>query len=301
MIRVRVPATSANMGPGFDSLGVALNLYNEYSFSETLMGLEFEGIEEEFCNKDNIIYKAMLKCFEKYNYKAKGLKISIAKQDVPISRGLGSSSSCIVAGLIGANYIMGNILSNEELLDIAVEIEGHPDNVAPALLGGVIVAIREGNRTIYDKVKVLKALNFVAIIPDFKLSTEKARSVLKENIELKDAVYNIGRAALMVAALTNGSEDILKYACSDRIHEIYRGPLIKKFDIIKKEAYNNGALASFLSGAGPTIMTIVKRGSDFSNKIKEALKRENLEFQVLELSIDNKGAIVIEGGNESER
>ena len=173
MIRVRVPATSANMGPGFDSLGVALNLYNEYSFSETLMGLEFEGIEEEFCNKDNIIYKAMLKCFEKYNYKAKGLKISIAKQDVPISRGLGSSSSCIVAGLIGANYIMGNILSNEELLDIAVEIEGHPDNVAPALLGGVIVAIREGNRTIYDKVNVLKALNFVAIIPDFKLSTEK--------------------------------------------------------------------------------------------------------------------------------
>ena len=105
----------------------------------------------------------------------------------------------------------------------------------------------------------------------------------------------------MVAALTNGSEDILKYACSDRIHEIYRGPLIKKFDIIKKEAYNNGALASFLSGAGPTIMTIVKRGSDFSNKIKESLKRENLEFQVLELSIDNKGAIVIEGGNESER
>lgn len=301
MIRIRVPATSANMGPGFDSLGVALNLYNEYSFSETLMGLEFEGIEEEFCNEDNIIYKAMIKCFEKCNYKLKGLKISITKQEVPISRGLGSSSSCIVAGLIGANYIMGNILSNKELLDIAVEIEGHPDNVAPALLGGVVVAIREGNRTIYDKVNVLKNLSFVAIIPDFKLSTEKARSVLKENIELKDAIYNIGRAALMVAALTNGNDDILKYACSDRIHEIYRGPLIKKFDIIKKEAYNNGALASFLSGAGPTIMTIVKKESDFSNKIKDVLERENLKFQVLELSIDNKGAIVIEGGNESER
>ncbi|MEG1481454.1 homoserine kinase [Clostridium sp.] len=298
MIKVRVPATSANMGPGFDSLGIALNLYNEYSFSEIEEGLQFEGIEEEFCNEENIIYTAMIRCFEKYNYKVKGLKISISKQHIPISRGLGSSSSCIVAGLIGANGIMGNKLSENELLNLAVEIEGHPDNVAPALLGGVVIAIKEDGKTIYDTVKVASDLKFVAIVPDFKLSTEKARSVLKKNISMEDVVFNIGRVALLVTALTNGSDHILKYACTDRVHEIYRGSLIKKFDIIKKEAYNNGALASFLSGAGPTIMAIVLKGSDFSNKIKEVLKREGLNFEVLELSKDNKGAIVIEGGNE---
>ncbi|MEG1002188.1 homoserine kinase [Clostridium sp.] len=298
MIKVRVPATSANMGPGFDSLGIALNLYNEYSFSEIEEGLQFEGIEEEFCNEENIIYTAMIRCFEKYNYKVKGLKISIIKQHIPISRGLGSSSSCIVAGLIGANGIMGNKLSENELLNLAVEIEGHPDNVAPALLGGVVIAIKEDGKTIYDTVKVASDLKFVAIVPDFKLSTEKARSVLKKNISMEDVVFNIGRVALLVTALTNGSDHILKYACTDRVHEIYRGSLIKKFDIIKKEAYNNGALASFLSGAGPTIMAIVLKGSDFSNKIKEVLKREGLNFEVLELSKDNKGAIVIEGGNE---
>ena len=298
MIKVRVPATSANMGPGFDSLGIALNLYNEYSFSEIEEGLQFEGVEEEFCNEKNIIYIAMLKYFEKYNYKVKGLKISITKQDIPISRGLGSSSSCIVAGLIGASGIMGNKLSKNELLDLAVEIEGHPDNVAPALLGGVVIAIKEDGKTIYDTVKVASDLKFVAIVPDFKLSTEKARSVLKKNICMEDVIFNIGRVALLVTALTNGNDNILKYACNDRVHEIYRGSLIKKFDIIKKEAYNNGALASFLSGAGPTIMAIVLKGSDFSNKIKEVLKREGLNFEVLELSKDNKGAIVIEGGNE---
>ncbi|MGL4569908.1 MAG: homoserine kinase [Clostridium sp.] len=298
MIKVRVPATSANMGPGFDSLGIALNLYNEYSFSEIEEGLQFEGVEEEFCNEKNIIYIAMLKYFEKYNYKVKGLKISITKQDIPISRGLGSSSSCIVAGLIGASGIMGNKLSKNELLDLAVEIEGHPDNVAPALLGGVVIAIKEDGKTIYDTVKVARDLKFVAIVPDFKLSTEKARSVLKKNICMEDVIFNIGRVALLVTALTNGNDNILKYACNDRVHEIYRGSLIKKFDIIKKEAYNNGALASFLSGAGPTIMAIVLKGSDFSNKIKEVLKREGLNFEVLELSKDNKGAIVIEGGNE---
>lgn len=298
MIRVRVPATSANMGPGFDAIGVALNLYNEYAFEEIENGLEFFGIEKEFCNEDNIIYKAMIECFKKRNYKIKGLRISILKNEIPISRGLGSSSSCIVGGIIGANEIMGQKLSTEELLELAVSMEGHPDNVVPALLGGIIVAIVIKGKVIYDKVKAKDDLNFIPIIPDFKLSTEKARKVLPNKISFEDGVYNVGRAALMVTALNNGSYNLLKFACDDRFHEIYRGNLIKGFDIIKKESYNNGALASFLSGAGPTIMTIINRKNSFSNKMREVLDREGVNYSILTLSIDNEGAVVIEGGNK---
>ncbi|MBM7834574.1 homoserine kinase [Clostridium sardiniense] len=298
MIRVRVPATSANMGPGFDAIGVALNLYNEYAFEEIENGLEFFGIEKEFCNEDNIIYKAMIECFKKRNYKIKGLRISILKNEIPISRGLGSSSSCIVGGIIGANEIMGQKLSTEELLELAVSMEGHPDNVVPALLGGIIVAIVIKGKVIYDKVKAKDDLNFIPIIPDFELSTEKARKVLPNKISFEDGVYNVGRAALMVTALNNGSYNLLKFACDDRFHEIYRGNLIKGFDIIKKESYNNGALASFLSGAGPTIMTIINRKNSFSNKMREVLDREGVNYSILTLSIDNEGAVVIEGGNK---
>lgn len=298
MIRVRVPATSANMGPGFDAMGVALNLYNEYAFEEIENGLEFFGIEEEFCNEENVIYKAMIECFKKRNYKVRGLKISILKNEIPISRGLGSSSSCIVGGIIGANELMGQKLSKEELLELAVSIEGHPDNVAPALLGGIVVAIRVEGKVIYDKVRVKDDLEFIPIIPDFKLSTEKARVVLPSKISLKDGVYNVGRVALMVTAFNNGNYNLLKFACDDRFHEIYRGNLIKGFDIIKKESYNNGALASFLSGAGPTIMTIINKKNSFSNKMREVLNREGLNYSILTLHIDNKGAVVIEGGNK---
>jgi len=298
MIRVRVPATSANMGPGFDAIGVALNLYNEYAFEEIENGLEFFGIEKEFCNEDNIIYKAMIECFKKRNYKIKGLRISILENEIPISRGLGSSSSCIVGGIIGANEIMGQKLSTEELLELAVSMEGHPDNVVPALLGGIVVAIVIKGKVIYDKVKAKDDLNFIPIIPDFKLSTEKARKVLPNKISFEDGVYNVGRAALMLTALNNGSYNLLKFACDDRFHEIYRGNLIKGFDIIKKESYNNGALASFLSGAGPTIMTIINRKNSFSNKMREVLDREGVNYSILTLSIDNEGAVVIEGGNK---
>lgn len=262
------------------------------------MDWNFFGIEEEFCNEENIIYKAMIECFKKRNYKIKGLRISILKNEIPISRGLGSSSSCIVGGIIGANEIMGQKLSKEELLELAVSMEGHPDNVVPALLGGIVIAIVIKGKVIYDKVKVKDDLDFIPIIPDFKLSTEKARAVLPNKISFEDGVYNVGRVALMVTALNNGNYDLLKFACDDRFHEIYRGNLIKGFDIIKKESYNNGALASFLSGAGPTIMTIINRKNSFSNKMREVLDREGVNYSILNLSIDNEGAVVIEGGNK---
>lgn len=219
MITVRVPATSANMGPGFDTLGIALNLYNDFGFREIEDGLKFNGMPEEFCNEDNIIYKAMKYCFDKAGYKIKGLEISEIKQNVPVSRGLGSSSTCIVGGLVGANEILGKKFSEEELLEMAVEIEGHPDNVAPALLGGMVVAIVDENKTYYDKIDVKNGIKFISIIPNFRLSTEEARKVLPKEISLKDGVYNVSRAALMVACFSSGKYELLRYACKDAFHQ----------------------------------------------------------------------------------
>ena len=298
MIKVRVPATSANMGPGFDSLGIGLTFYNEFEFRELDEGLRFKGINQEFCNEENIIYKAMKLCFDKAGYKIKGLEISEVKQDVPISRGLGSSSTCIVGGLMGANEILGGRFSKDELLDMAVEIEGHPDNVAPAILGGMIVAVMEDKKTYYDKINVSKGLKFVSIVPDFRLSTEKARSVVPKAISMKDGVYNVSRAALMVASFVSGKHELVKYACKDAFHQNYRSKLIPGFEKVYNKSYELGAYGCYLSGAGPTIMAIIDENDmRFSNKLKEFLNLENLKWDVLELSLDSEGATIVKGDN----
>ena len=298
MIKVRVPATSANMGPGFDSLGIALKLYNVFGFKETEEGLTFKGVPEEFCNENNVVYEAMMKCFEKGGYSPKGLEISTLSQDVPVARGLGSSSTCIVGGLVGANEIMGRKFSQDEILEMAVEMEGHPDNVAPALLGGMVVAIIEEGRVYYEKINVHENIKFVPIIPDFRLSTKAAREVLPDKISLKDGVYNVGRAALLVAAMASGKTELLKFACKDAFHENYRSKLIKGFEEVKNEAYRVGALASYLSGAGPTIMTMIsEKEIGFSNRIEDFLVRNGLSWDIHELSIDTVGATVMDGEN----
>ena len=296
MIRVRVPATSANMGPGFDSLGIAFNLYNEFEFSEEGTENKFYGFKEEFCNEENIVYKAMITCFEKCNYNSKGVKISLLKEDIPISRGLGSSSTCIVAGLLGANNIMGNPLSIDELFKIGVEIEGHPDNIAPAFFGGMVVSVLDDGEALYNKIDIKRGITFVAIIPDFELSTSTARKVLPKKVSLKDAVYNISRASLMISAFVNGNYDLLKYGCKDAIHEKYRSPLIKNYDLVYNKCISFGALSCFLSGAGPTIMVLIKNDEkEIVNKIRDFLRSENISWKVKELAIDNLGAIVYKG------
>ena len=296
MVKIRVPATSANMGPGFDSLGIAFNLYNEFEFSEEGTENKFYGFKEEFCNEENIVYKAMITCFEKCKYKPKGIKINLLREDIPISRGLGSSSTCIVAGLLGANNIMGNPLTVNELFKIGVQIEGHPDNIAPAFFGGMVVSVLEDGEALYNKIDIKRGITFVAIIPDFELSTSTARKVLPKKVSLKDAVYNISRVSLMISAFVNGNYDLLKYGCKDSIHEKYRSPLIKNYDLVYNKCISFGALSCFLSGAGPTIMVLIKNDEkEIVNKIRDFLRRENISWKVKELAIDNLGAIVYKG------
>ena len=298
MIKVRVPATSANLGPGFDSLGIALNIYNEYEFSiEKNKGLFFEGVEKEFQNENNIIFMAIKKVFAKYHFKFEGIRIKIIKQDIPISRGLGSSSSCIVAGLIGAFALMGKEINKDEILSLAVDIEGHPDNVCPAIFGGLVSTIMvDGKKPLYNCVEVKEGVKFIALIPRFKLSTEKARAILPKEVSFSDCVYNIGRAALLISCFSNGNYALLKEASKDRIHERFRSKLIDNFDNVYSKSLELGAFSCFLSGAGPTLMAIVdSKDIDFVNNFRKFMKEQKINWDIKELKIDKHGAKILKG------
>ncbi|MCQ2969185.1 MAG: homoserine kinase [Clostridium sp.] len=291
--KVRVPATSANIGPGFDSLGIAFELFNEYIFTEIESGVEFIGFNSEFSNKDNIIFKTMEKIFKDYGHNYSGLRIEITNCNIPISRGLGSSSSCIIAGIIGAFSIMGKEFNKSEVLNYAVEIEGHPDNVCPAIYGGMVIAVMEENKPIFNNIYIKDGISFVALIPEFKLSTEEARGILPNQISFKDGIYNVGRTALLLSAFANGNYDLLKYAMKDKLHQKYRSIFIKEYDKIIKESMELGALGYFISGSGPTIMTVIKENDKiFKGSIKKFLKDNNLKYSIVELKIDKTGVTV---------
>lgn len=292
MIKIRVPATSANIGPGFDTLGLALNMYNTFTFEEIEEGLEIIGVPDKYNNNENLTYVSMLRTFEKIGYKANGIRIT-ADTDIPPSRGLGSSASCIVAGIAGANQIANGDLNIEDILEIATEIEGHPDNVAPAIFGGLIVSLVDEN-ILYNKFEVKAKFKLIALIPDFTLSTEDARSILPKEIAHKEAVENVGRVSMLLSALSNGRLDLLKYSLKDNLHQPYRGKLIKDYFNIIKKCEELGVLGSYLSGAGPTIMCLVENEDrSFNKEIGAYLDTLDKKWNVVELEIDYEGLMLI--------
>ena len=292
MLEIIVPATSANIGPGYDCLGIALNLYNKFYFEEIDEGLIIEGDEKEYINDDNLVYKSILYFFEKIKPSIipKGIKIKIVNE-VPVSRGLGSSATCIVAGLMAANYMTKSNLNKNEILKLATEIEGHPDNVAPAIYGNMIVSFMEDEEIYYDTIKVPKNLRFCAFIPDFELPTKKARSVLPETINHKDGVFNVSRATLLVTAFMNNNLDLIKVACKDKFHQDYRSPLINDYDKVVDYSNNLNCLGTFLSGAGPTIISLTcDDDKDFLHNMKSYLSSLDDKWEIKDLHCDFNGA-----------
>ena len=296
--RVKVPATSANVGAGFDSMGIALNLYNIFEVEEISDGIVFEGFEEQFSNKKNIFYLSIIRILNMFNYKIKGLKLKLIEQNIPVTRGLGSSSSCIVAGLIIGNKIIGGKLSLEDLINIATQIEGHPDNVVPALVGGftVSVVVENGN-VYYNKIDLENDLIFLSVIPKFKVLTEEARRVLPSNYSLKEGIYNISRAGFISSVFSTKNYKLLKETFGDCFHEPYRSKLIKNYDAIKEIINKNNFLCSFISGSGPTIVGI-NFFDEFTKECRKSIKDEiNLldnSWSLLELRADNIGAVIEE-------
>lgn len=293
MVKVTVPATTANIGPGFDTLGLALNLYNVYEFEEIDEideSLVINGCPDEYRNENNLIYKSFQVTADIIGRKVKGLKISI-NADIPISRGLGSSSACIVAGVFGANSLLDGGLSKDELFKIAVSIEGHPDNIAPAVYGGLTASIIEDSTPYCVSYNISNKLEFCALIPDFETSTADARKLLPEEVPFQDAVFNVSRTAVLLKSLEEGRLDIINIVLKDKLHEKYRKILIHGYDTIKKICCDNGSKAMFVSGSGPTLMNITE-SSDFTNMVKNSIMNMEYKWEVKYLLVDTKGVIV---------
>lgn len=295
MIKVRIPATSANIGSGFDSLGLAVGMYNYVYLRETegLSILSRDGADIPL-DEENLVYKTVHSLYELCGKTLKGLEIEQIS-NIPSARGLGSSSACIIGGLVGANEMMSCPLSHDEIIDIAATMEGHPDNSTPALLGGLITAVLDNGKVYYVKQEVHTDLKFAAIIPDFELKTTLARQVLPEQLAHTDARFNLSRAALMAVSLYSGKYENLRVAADDRLHQPYRLELIPHAKQVMDMCYVNGAYASYISGAGSTIMSIVNdRVLDFEQKTRDSLNQIGLQSWKLHiLPIDNNGAIVM--------
>ena len=294
-IFVKVPATSANVGAGFDSLGLAVSMYNTVTFEES------DRLEISSCDgtivptgQSNLVYRSVKAVFDQLDEKLPGLKITQTNA-IPMARGLGSSSACIVAGILGANAMLGNRLTHRQMLTMATAIEGHPDNVAPAMLGGFVTSAYDEGQVYSVKKNIDTSLVFAAFIPNFKLLTEKARAALPQNVSHKDAVYNLSRAALATAAFCDGDYELLGVATKDKLHQQYRLPLIPGGDEIFAMANDLGAYATYISGAGPTIMSVVNKEDElFFERVEAAMQEEEKmrAFALHRLLADNVGAVV---------
>lgn len=291
MIKLQIPATSANLGAGFDALGLALDLYNYVEMEESDR-IDISSADDVPVPADekNLIYVSVNDLYRVCGKILKGLTLR-QTNNIPMTRGLGSSSACIVAGLVGANRMLGDPLTTDDLVDLAAQIEGHPDNTAPALLGGIVTAVFDGRKVHWVKQEVFTKLKFVAIIPDFELPTEKARACLPKEVTHKDAVYNLSRAALFSASLLTGKFENLRTAVHDRLHQPYRMELIPHCREVFDIAYTHGAYAVYISGAGPTVMAVVDEENEFfAGKVKFSLDNAGLSgWQVHEHRIDNQG------------
>ncbi|MDP3179430.1 MAG: homoserine kinase [Spirochaetaceae bacterium] len=305
-LRVRVPATSANLGPGFDSLGIALSLYNDFFVSltdETLVVDSEPGTE----GPENLFLQSYRRGMAELRVPVQPIRVRFAS-GVPMARGLGSSSTCIVGGLLAASAAaagaldapargggaLPSALSRSRILDIAAEIEGHPDNVAPAVLGGFAVAVTEGGRVVAIRASIDEELRFHAMVPPFPLETAKARAALPASVTHKDAAFNAGRAALVAAAFLSRDYGALGVACCDRLHEPYRAPLIPGFAEVAEAARAQGALAVFLSGAGPTVMALCRaEDGGFPARMQATLAaRVGGAWGLLSLRANDSGATV---------
>ncbi len=290
MVKIISKATSANLGPGFDCMGICLGLSNTLTFEEYDDAIIVNNYADTMKNRQNLIVSSFLKASDIIGYSPKGLKLSV-KTSIPLSRGLGSSATCITAGVLAAFILGGEKVNLDEIFDISAMIEGHPDNVSPNIYGGMTLSYtKEDGKFSYIKFNTDKKYKFVAMIPDFKLSTEKSRQVLPESYTRQDAVFNVSRNSMLIYALQNGDNEVLKDALHDKIHQPYRKSLIKNYDEITSLLLENGAIGTYLSGAGPTIMGIIDSDSSYSN-ISSALRNSpySMGWNCEMLTIDKSG------------
>ncbi len=313
-ISVKVPATAANLGPGFDSLGMALPIYNTITIEETVLpgtGIEINVINDNAIADDlmlehipmdesSIIYKAVELLYNSIGQTPSELKINVQSQ-IPIAKGLGSSASVIVGGLLAANELLGRPADEVALLSIATEVEGHPDNVTPAIVGGLVLTSQEDDGSIvYTKLDWPDEWSITVCVPDYELSTEISRSVLPKEVPMKDAVFNAKRLAMFVQAVNKKDSELMKLALQDKLHQPYRMKLVPGLDkIMDNLKHEENVLGCVLSGAGPSIIVISRKNN--LDKIKSIVKNTweelNVKANIMTLPIEKDGAQIINNEN----
>ncbi|MCQ6560878.1 homoserine kinase [Paenibacillus mendelii] len=285
---VKVPASTANLGPGFDTLGMALSLYAwielAASEDETVINLYGSGLEGVPRDKSNLIYKVAQLVFKEAGVAVPELHISMYS-DIPLTRGLGSSASAIVGALVAANALIGSPLTEDRLFQLATKLEGHPDNVGASLFGGIVVSAWDGTRAEKVRLEPHPELEVLVAIPAFQLATEKARHALPKEIAMGDAVFNVGCSSLLVAAFASGQLELIGHAMRDRLHQPYRAAFIPGMAEILEKATEHGALGTALSGAGPTLLALVEASSPRKDELEQfllaTLRREGIEAKTL--------------------
>jgi homoserine kinase len=303
-VSIQVPATTANLGPGFDCLGAALTLHNQFQFTVTstsdnqpTLKIEVEGLEAERVQRDerNLVYRAFCYFFERLHQTVPSVHLNIGL-GVPLARGLGSSATAIIGGLMGANALAGSPLSQGELLNFAIALEGHPDNVAPALLGGCQLSTLDETSQEWTVCPIQWAPSIVPIvaIPDFELSTQAARDVLPQKCSYADAIFNIAHLGLLIKGLETGRGDWIQVALQDRLHQPFRTGLICGFEQVRSIAIQSGAQELVISGAGPTLLALSgpQEAQTVADRMKAAWQQVGIMSQVVILQIDTEGAIV---------
>jgi homoserine kinase len=296
-VRVSIPASTTNLGPGFDVLGMALKLYNTIEMEVSASGLsiqvEGEGADMLARDESNIVYQATKKVFERMGDKPPPLAIRLIN-NIPLARGLGSSGTAAIGGLMAANAISGAGLTRDEILDIATAMDGHPDNVAASMFGGVVIASPTEKGVVCMKFLPAKPIELVLVVPDFHLLTSDARAVLPRSVDRDTAVFNIGRASILVAALATGDLHLLSIATEDKLHQPYREKLIPGLMDVFRAAKSVGKnVAVALSGAGPSVVAFCTENSDrVGENMRKAFSKHNIHSRVMALGIDEEGATV---------
>tara|TARA_Y100001968_G_scaffold187355_1_gene171758 strand:- start:28307 stop:29254 length:948 start_codon:yes stop_codon:yes gene_type:complete len=304
---VEVPSTTANLGPGFDCLGAALSLSNQFIIQRIEGGAErFELIMESAEGShlrggpENLFYRAAQRVWKAAQIEPIALQARV-KLAVPPARGLGSSATAIVAGLVGANALMGYPLPKEKLLELAIDIEGHPDNVVPSLLGGLCLTAKAASQ----RWRVIRcdwddSIQAVVAIPSLRLSTSEARRVMPKNIPISDAVMNLGALSLLLQGLRTGNEELISDGMHDRLHEPYRWGLIKGGAEVQTAAKNAGALGCAISGAGPSILALCKasQGRFISQAMVKAWETQGVASRAPVLSLQKSGSACVKEINE---
>ena len=309
-VSVRVPATVANIGPGFDCLGMALPLYNTITIEETVLpgtGVEINvlanddvtddlSLEHIPMDENSIIYKAVELLYNSIGQNPSELKITI-HSEIPIAKGLGSSAAVIVGGLIAANELLGRPADEQALLSIATEVEGHPDNVTPAIVGGlVITSIEEDGSIVYKRLPWNDDWAITLCVPETELATEISRSVLPKEVPMADAVFNCQRVGMFVQAVHTKDEALMKLALKDRLHQPYRMKLVPGLEqLMNKLKHEDSVLGTVLSGAGPSVLVISRKNNIEKVKtlIKDTWNELDINVQLYNLPIEEFGAVIV--------